>query len=66
MISSLLDFLRPCLEDRGEWDEIAALVRQTLERGTGSRRQRDAYEREGRFEDVVDLIVRETARGVSS
>jgi len=66
MISSLLDFLRPCLENRGEWDEVAALVRQTLERGTGSRRQRDAYEREGRFEDVVDLIVRETARGVSS
>src|SRR5262249_49789335 len=50
MIDSLLAFLRPALEDGGEWDEVAALVRQTIEGGNGARRQRAAFARSGRFE----------------
>ena len=64
MIGAMLDFLRPALEDAGEWDEVASLVRQTIERGTGAQRQRTAYARSGRLEDVVDLIVDETKRGL--
>ena len=64
MIERLLTFVRPALESAGEWDEVAALAHQTLSRGTGARRQRLAYARRGRFEDVVDLIVEETARGL--
>jgi carboxylate-amine ligase len=48
----------------GDWDEVSTLVRETLRRGTGARRQREAYARDGRIEDVVDLIVAETAQGV--
>jgi carboxylate-amine ligase len=63
LVEKLLVFLRPTLEEDGEWEEVRALVRQTTERGNGAARQRAAYARAGRYEDVVDLIVKETARG---
>ena len=65
MIEDFLVFLRPSLEEHEEWEEISTLVREGVERGTGASRQRKAYERAGRLEDVVDLIVEETARGTS-
>jgi glutamate---cysteine ligase / carboxylate-amine ligase len=65
LIEKLLAFLRSALEENGEWDEISGLVRETLRRGTGAKRQRDAYARNGRLEDVVDLIVGETAKATS-
>lgn len=64
VVESLLAFLRPALEEFGEWDEISALARETVARGNGAARQRAAFERRGDFEDVVDLIVAETSRGV--
>jgi carboxylate-amine ligase len=63
LVEKLLALVRPALEESGEWDEISALVRETLRRGTGATRQRAAYARAGRLEDVVDLIVAETSRG---
>lgn len=66
LIDKLLEFLRPALEQAGEWEEIQAIVHQTIERGTGAKRQRDAFARRGRFEDVVDLLIEETARGTNS
>ncbi|SIN90858.1 carboxylate-amine ligase [Singulisphaera sp. GP187] len=63
LIGKFLEFLRTTLEAAGEWDEISTLVRQTLDRGTGAKRQRDAYAQRGRFEDVVDLLIKETAAG---
>jgi carboxylate-amine ligase len=64
MIDSLLAFLRPAPEEAGEWDEVTALVRRTVEGGSGARRQREAFARSGRMEDVVDLITEETRRGI--
>jgi carboxylate-amine ligase len=63
LVEKLLAFVRPALEESGDWDEISALVRETVRRGTGATRQRAAYARAGRLEDVVDLIVSETTRG---
>jgi carboxylate-amine ligase len=65
MIETLLSFVRPALEELEEWDEVSALVRETIGRGTGAKRQREAYAHSGRLEDVVDLIVAETAKGIS-
>jgi carboxylate-amine ligase len=65
LIHALLDFLRPGLEEAGEWGELSELVRMELERGTGARRQREALKRSGRRDDVIDLIVAETERGVA-
>jgi len=52
-----LAFLRPSLEEFGEWDEVSSIVRETMQRSTGATQQRQAYKRAGRWEDV-DLVVR--------
>ena len=64
MVEALLAFVRDPLESLGEWDEVASLVREIVTRGNGATRQRQAYQVAGRYEDVVDLILRETARGL--
>jgi carboxylate-amine ligase len=63
LIEKLLAYVRPALEANEEWNEINSLVHETLRRGNGATRQRAAYARNGRLEDVVDLIVRETMNG---
>jgi carboxylate-amine ligase len=65
VIQSFLVFLRPILEDDGEWDEVSGLVHETCARGGEAARQREAFRRSGRLEDVVDLVVAETARGIA-
>ncbi len=65
LVETFLAFVRPSLEEYGDWDEISSIVRETMQRGTGATRQREAYKRTGRLEDVVDLIVAETAKGIS-
>ena len=64
LIETFLQYLRPALEASGDRDEVVALARQTIARGNGARRQREVYERTGRFEDVVDAIIAETHRGL--
>ncbi len=66
MIEKLLDFVRPALEQSEDWEEVSALARETMERGNGAVRQRQAYERTGRLEDVVDILIEETAEGSDS
>ena len=63
MVDRLLDYVRPCLQDRGEWDTVADLVETHRSRGTSADRQRAAYARRGRLRDVVDLVLEETAIG---
>jgi len=60
VVESLLTFVRPALETWGEWAEISGLVQQTLDRGNGATRQRRAFAKAGRLEDVVDAIIAET------
>ena len=55
-----MELLRPALEEAGEWDEVDAHVRRLLDGGTGAARQRHAYSRRGRLEDVVDFALAET------
>jgi glutamate---cysteine ligase / carboxylate-amine ligase len=64
MIEKLLSLLRPSLEEHDEWDEVSALVREVTKRGNGATRQREALALNNRYEDVVDLIVAETTKGV--
>ena len=64
VVESFLAFLRPSLEALGDWDEIRVLLDAVLQGGNGARRQRAAYERAGRFEDVVDTIVAATRSGL--
>lgn len=66
MMNKMLAFARPALEEHGDYEEVYSLVEETLEDGNGARRQREAYERKGRLEDVVDLLVEETALGTEA
>lgn len=65
MIDKLLNFVKPALEAQGDWDEVSQLVHQTLQQGTSADRQRQAYQRRNSMKDVVDLLVAETAKGVT-
>jgi carboxylate-amine ligase len=65
VIESLLDFVRPALEEAGAWTEVSGIVAETLERGTGASRQRAVLAAAGRLEDVVDMLVAETAKGAA-
>ncbi len=65
LVERFLAFVRPSLEEYGDWEEISSLVRETMQQGNGATRQREAYKRTGRLEDVVDLIVAQTAKGIA-
>ncbi|HVL51085.1 MAG TPA: YbdK family carboxylate-amine ligase, partial [Actinomycetota bacterium] len=60
MFSKLMEFVGPTLDQRGETQQVTDLLDQVRSRGTGASRQLEVYERTGRLEDVVDLIVAET------
>jgi carboxylate-amine ligase len=62
LVEVFLAAVRPGLEAAGDLEEVPALVRATLARGTGAARQRAAFRRTGRLEAVVDLVIAETAR----
>ncbi len=64
LVESLLSYLRPVLEDNGEWSDVCSLVEDVIDRGPGAARQREAFRRAERVEDVVDLVVQETKSGV--
>ena len=66
VIEKLLIFARPALEEHGDWEEVSTLVSETLKQGNGARRQRRIFERAGRLEDVVDMLIEETAQGTES
>ncbi len=60
LIERFLDFLRPDLQQHGEWEEPSQLVERTLRGGTGARRQREALRRSGNLAAVVELLVEQT------
>ena len=62
LIEKLLTFVRPALEEYGEWEEVSQLVKAVLKHGTGATRQRKAFAKNENLQDVVDLIVAETAK----
>jgi carboxylate-amine ligase len=60
LVERFLAYLQPDLEYHKEWDEISSLVGAVLSCGPGAHRQRVAYARAGRLDDVVDQVVAET------
>ena len=64
VVERLLGMLRPALEEFGDWETVRGLVEETIERGNGAQRQREAFARRGDLDDVVDLIVAETGSGL--
>lgn len=62
-VEHLLTFVRPALEASGDWSEVSSLVERQLQHGNGAMRQRDAFQRTGRLEDVVTCTTEETKQG---
>ena len=60
VVRALVDHVRPALEAHGDADFVDDAVHAVLARGTGSARQRAAYRKAGRIDDVVLMIADET------
>jgi len=65
LIEVLLDEVKDALLVAGEWEEVSSLVHHIVQNGNGATRQREVYRRTGHLEEVVDFLVRETAKGTS-
>ncbi|MGM1059049.1 carboxylate-amine ligase [Saccharothrix sp. Mg75] len=63
LVAGLLDHVRPALEDFDGAEVVLDAVRAVERDGTGADRQRSAYRRRGRLEDVVDLVAARTVAG---
>ena len=60
-VAALLAYVRPALEETGDWDEVRELVTPLLRDGTSADRQRTALARGGTLENVVDHLIAESA-----
>ncbi|MGY2004024.1 carboxylate-amine ligase [Blastococcus sp. SYSU DS1024] len=58
-VAALLGELADDLADRGEEDEVRALVQRLLARGTSAARQRSVWRRAGDLREVAAAVVRE-------
>ncbi|HVF14129.1 MAG TPA: glutamate--cysteine ligase, partial [Acidimicrobiales bacterium] len=54
VVDRMLARLRPALVESGDWERVSSLVAGVVADGTGAVRQRRAFERRHRLEDVVD------------
>jgi carboxylate-amine ligase len=61
LLRDMLADLRPELEATKSWELTSALCERALARGSSAARQREMVRRTGRLDDVVDLLVAETA-----
>jgi carboxylate-amine ligase len=61
LLETLLEHVRPALEEAGDWDAITAILTAAGGR-TSADRQRAAFARSGRIADVCALLIDETAR----
>lgn len=61
LVETLLEYVRPALEEAGDWDTITAILTAAAGRNSADR-QRQAFARGGRIADVGALLIAETAR----
>lgn len=63
LIDKLLRLVRPVLEDVGEWFEVEAIAKRTMQQGSSAVRQRQILAQSGVLADVVDDLVERTRQG---
>lgn len=61
IVASMLRWIRPALEFAGDYQMVSDGIDRLLLDGTGAARQRRAFARRGRLDDVVGLLVAQTA-----
>ncbi|MEU4805030.1 glutamate--cysteine ligase [Actinosynnema sp. NPDC023587] len=62
LLRRLVRHVRPALRHTGELRAVSALFTKVLHNGNGAVRQRRAFQRRGRIEDVVELLSRDTGQ----
>jgi carboxylate-amine ligase len=63
VVRSLIEEIRPDLEEAGDWDDVVGLAEATLARGTSADRQRLVLSELGDLAAVTRSLVAETAGG---
>jgi len=63
IVESLLDHVRPVLDERDEWSTVRELTDALLARGTSARRQRDLMSKGAPAAQVVASLAAETVAG---
>ncbi|RAV31965.1 carboxylate--amine ligase/circularly permuted type 2 ATP-grasp protein [Corynebacterium heidelbergense] len=66
VLLDLVELLRPQLTATGDFERVDALARRAVMAGSSAFRQRRALRRRGRPDDVMDLLVAETASSTDS
>ncbi len=64
VVEGFLDWLRPALQERGEWEFAHGWAQQVLAEGNGAARQRRALEAGGALASVVDDLIARTQEGI--
>jgi carboxylate-amine ligase len=64
LLAQFLQFVRPALLAQGDWETVSKAIETLVQKGTGATRQREVYLQTGRLHDVVDFVVKETAKGI--
>jgi carboxylate-amine ligase len=64
LVNKFLTYIRPALEELGDWEEISSLVQKSLTDGNAAQRQTQVYQKTGNWNDVVDYMIKQTALGV--
>jgi glutamate---cysteine ligase / carboxylate-amine ligase len=62
VLRTVLDHVRPALEEHGDLDEVTSRLAELRQRGNGARRQREAHVRTGNLHEVVAELAAETVR----
>jgi carboxylate-amine ligase len=64
LVNQFLNYIRPALEELGDWEEVSGLVQKTLTDGNAAQRQAQVYQKTGNWQDVVDYMIEQTALGI--
>jgi glutamate---cysteine ligase / carboxylate-amine ligase len=60
LVEKFLNYLRPALENFGDWELISTSVRKIIQHGNGAQRQLEVYQKNHNLQDVVNYIVAQT------
>ncbi|MGJ3253509.1 MAG: carboxylate-amine ligase, partial [Elainellaceae cyanobacterium] len=63
-IQSLLSYIRPALDDHGDWDTVSQQVNRIFTHGNSAQRQRHLYQTTGNYHTLVDYLVEQTKQGI--
>lgn len=63
-IKSLLEYIRPVLEEHNDWSLVSQQIEKILSQGNSAQRQRQIYQNTGDHKAVVDYLLEQTVDGI--